>query len=401
MPAYVFNLDGSEYRRDERVLRDWTILSTAFCREVLEWLVDGIGDANRPHSALELLTSFLADERLPIKSLFDYGDLVASMAPTGEIDETTWRLYEEVRLAVDPVQDYRMLMSADTFGQLSSDKARLRATIEVWAQARAELLVAEFVPPPVPDEPASPTPPSTAGSSTASDGAAPVDPPPVTNEPLERPDQLPDVPGARVLIDWQLDGRSVVILSAGDTELRRQRLYTNPRSLTTVFELCRSRYGERFAGLRLDGAARDRLARCFAGQEVFDYLMASLETDPTRPVPPFPIDRRTDISSHFALDFTCAPRGLIEVDLIDGTDDIVDHGRTFYVDGSVLLPHLLEAEFGPDPDEQAIAARGEELGFDPNVWQDVAVALFHARSAGRVDEAHAIAQAAGALVARS
>ena len=140
MPAYIFTVDGQEYRREDRVLKDWAILSTAFCREVSDWLVDGTGEQSRAHSALLFLTSFLNDEGLPLESLFHYSELVDGAAPAEELDERATCFYEEVRLAVSTVQDFRVLLSADSFSELTADKERLRTTVERWATARAELV---------------------------------------------------------------------------------------------------------------------------------------------------------------------------------------------------------------------------------------------------------------------
>ena len=38
------------------------------------------------------------------------------------------------------VQDFRVLLSADSFSELTADKERLRTTVERWATARAELV---------------------------------------------------------------------------------------------------------------------------------------------------------------------------------------------------------------------------------------------------------------------
>ncbi|MFZ4434539.1 MAG: hypothetical protein ACOYOQ_15205 [Microthrixaceae bacterium] len=116
--------------------RDWAILSTAFCREVHDWLVEGIGDQSRCHSALLFLTSFLQEEGVPLESLFTYGELVDAAGPSGEPNARAARFYEEVRLAVSAVKDFRMLMSADTFSELDSDKEYLRNSVLLWSRAR-------------------------------------------------------------------------------------------------------------------------------------------------------------------------------------------------------------------------------------------------------------------------
>ena len=178
---------------------------------------------------------------------------------------------------------------------------------------------------------------------------------PVSDEPLERPEQLPEVPGDRVLIDWSMEGRRTVLLRCGKREIWRQRTFTNARELTAVFEICRARYGRRFAGIRLDDNAKAAIVDCFAGQEVIDYLKASLEPDPSCPATRFPIDRTSEVSEappgwrrrwfgvsdSFFLSFSCAPSGLIEVHLLDTSDDLTDHSRRFLVDGAALLQDLL------------------------------------------------------------
>ncbi|MBS1836762.1 MAG: tetratricopeptide repeat protein [Actinobacteria bacterium] len=232
-------------------------------------------------------------------------------------------------------------------------------------------------------------------------------------QPLESPEQLPDVPGATVLVDWVKEPGGVIVLSCDGMEIWREQSFTNARRLSAVFEICRARYGPRFAGVRLDAEADEAIRGETGGSEIIDFLESTLGSTPTRPPVQFPITRSPPvrsvpsggrrpwgaISDNYFLTLSAFPSGVIEVDFLDTSDDVdTDFSQRFEVDGSVLLPVLLEREFGRDPDDSAVARRGAELGYDPSVWQDVAVTLYAAQSGGEVVTAREIAEAAGALV---
>ncbi len=139
MPQVAVDLNGNEFDRDGRLLVDWAVLSTAFCRETRDWLLRG-GDEERAHMAWLMLCQFVREEGLAPGSMFDYSaDVADSLVSVNRTDAAIDRdaaLRREIRLAVPVVVEFRMLLSADSNRERAADIERLRGLIENWQTER-------------------------------------------------------------------------------------------------------------------------------------------------------------------------------------------------------------------------------------------------------------------------
>ncbi len=137
--ARAFNLDGTEFNRDGRLLTGWAVSSTSFVQELRRFLEDD-GEADRSEFAWGQLVRFLGEVGLLPDNMFQYtADGVDALQPETTSEESLQRYAacrDEIRLAAPLVAGWRSLMSADTGSEYRNDIARLERELQIWLAAQ-------------------------------------------------------------------------------------------------------------------------------------------------------------------------------------------------------------------------------------------------------------------------